>query len=626
MSEFILCFENDKEKNENIKQKPKIAINENLKNPMIKEEENLNQNKLISEYNNKINISKLQQSSKVFKERKDFGNIEYKLKLNEMTNEKLEKKITKMKFRLKEGNGECHYYIGVEDNGNPLGINEKEMNISIEIIRKIVSEIENAKIRKIEYLKGKKGLICEITIIINNILNNNNNIDTLKYNDLNYEEIKIGLIGEENNGKSTLIGCLISDKKDNGNGLTRNNVFKYRHEINCGNISSFTHQIMGFDKFGKKTNVNNYGNINSWSYIVNNSEKIINFIDMGENEISLKNSINNLSNNYLDYIILCISVDKGITNNTVLFLEMIFKLNIPVIIVFTKIDLINENDRENILFIFNKIIRRFQIGKNPLLVKNKNDILLFSSNMNEGIIPMFLLSNKSGEGLDFINNFLSILPKQEHNYFTNNKNNDMNDYLNLRFDFLQIHKEKEGKNNKKFIVEGIVTQGIIISNEYYNLGPFNEKKNNEYIKVKVQSINYKKNNVQYCIKDQFCSLEILLENENNLYEKIRNGMVLLGNQVPQIACKKMKVELLSLNDKEIKIKKSNQPIIHLEHISQVCKFIIEENKNEIIIPCGKSIIVDIEFVYYPEYVRKNSYLLILDNNLKLYGTVKEVYL
>ena len=121
MSEFILCFENDKEKNENIKQKPKIAINENLKNPMIKEEENLNENKLISEYNNKIKISKLQQSSKVFKERKDFGNIEYKLKLNEMTNEKLEKKITKMKFRLKEGNGECHYYIGVEDNGNPLG-------------------------------------------------------------------------------------------------------------------------------------------------------------------------------------------------------------------------------------------------------------------------------------------------------------------------------------------------------------------------------------------------------------------------------------------------------------------------------------------------------------------------
>ena len=156
MSEFILCFENDKEKNENIKQKPKISINENLKNPMIKEEENLNENKLISEYNNKIKISKLQQSSKVFKERKDFGNIEYKLKLNEMTNEKLEKKITKMKFRLKEGNGECHYYIGVEDNGNPLGINEKEMNISIEIIRKIVSEIENAKIRKIEYLKGKK--------------------------------------------------------------------------------------------------------------------------------------------------------------------------------------------------------------------------------------------------------------------------------------------------------------------------------------------------------------------------------------------------------------------------------------------------------------------------------------
>ena len=73
---------------------------------------------------------------------------------------------------------------------------------------------------------------------------------------------------------------------------------------------------------------------------------------------------------------------------------------------------------------------------------------------------------------------------------------------------------KKEKNNI-FIVEGIVTQGKILSNENYNLGPFNEK-DNSFIKVKVLSIHCKKMTVQNSIKGQFCSLEILLEKENNL--------------------------------------------------------------------------------------------------------------
>ena len=184
---------------------------------------------------------------------------------------------------------------------------------------------------------------------------------------------------------------------------------------------------------------------------------------------------------------------------------------------------------------------------------------------------------------------------------------------------------KKEKNENKFIVEGIVTQGKILSNEIYNLGPFDIKNNNSFIKVKVLSIHCKKMTVQYSVKGQFCSLEISLLKELNLYEKIRNGMVLIGNKVPQISCKKFQIELWSLksNEKDIVIKKSYQPLIHLEHISQVCKFITEDN--EIIIPCDKSIIIDVEFIYYPEYVRKNSYLIILDSYLKLYGTVREVY-
>ena len=40
---------------------------------------------------------------------------------------RIEELTTQMKFRIEEGNGECYYEIGVEDNGNPLGISKEEL-------------------------------------------------------------------------------------------------------------------------------------------------------------------------------------------------------------------------------------------------------------------------------------------------------------------------------------------------------------------------------------------------------------------------------------------------------------------------------------------------------------------
>ena len=57
--------------------------------------------------------------------------MEYKLKFANPTVERVQHLITQMKFRLNEGNGKAYYQIGVEDNGNPLGLNENEMYESL---------------------------------------------------------------------------------------------------------------------------------------------------------------------------------------------------------------------------------------------------------------------------------------------------------------------------------------------------------------------------------------------------------------------------------------------------------------------------------------------------------------
>lgn len=82
----------------------------------------------------KLNENKIEIKS--FPQEKDVGNIEYKLKLVNPSMEKFQNLTTQMKYRLNEGYGVCYYKIGVEDNGNPLGIPKEMMLTSLSIIVK----------------------------------------------------------------------------------------------------------------------------------------------------------------------------------------------------------------------------------------------------------------------------------------------------------------------------------------------------------------------------------------------------------------------------------------------------------------------------------------------------------
>ena len=61
----------------------------------------------------------------------DEGNMEYKRSLVNPTKERLEHLTTQLNFRLNEGSGESIYQIGVEDNGDAVGIPEDSLTQSL---------------------------------------------------------------------------------------------------------------------------------------------------------------------------------------------------------------------------------------------------------------------------------------------------------------------------------------------------------------------------------------------------------------------------------------------------------------------------------------------------------------
>lgn len=118
--------------------------------------------------------------------------IIYKFNLINHTPQKIESLTTQMKLRLKEGLGQCIYEIGVEENGTRTGLSEEELKISIATLGEIADKL-NAKISCFNFSKGKMGTIAELLI---------KETSSIRSNQL---EIRIGLIGQENCGKSTLV-------------------------------------------------------------------------------------------------------------------------------------------------------------------------------------------------------------------------------------------------------------------------------------------------------------------------------------------------------------------------------------------------------------------------------------
>ena len=639
---------NNKNNNISIENNPKIFNSDNSLIPIEKK---------IS-----LDISKFKLEQKKYHIEYDYGNVEYKLKLCDVTVKRIQELTSQMNYRLREGSGECYYEIGVEDNGNTLGISKQELEISINVINTIANNL-GCKTKVMKLIQGKEGLIAEMYI--------KKQEDDL----LNKIEITIGVLGEGGTGKSTIIGVLINGILDNGKGLARTNVFRHKHEILCGKTSSFSHQILGFDEEGKLTN---YGDLlkPSLSQIVNKSTKIINFYDMaGGNKTFNKSTLSTLSKEYLDYLLFVISAKDEITKKTEDLLRLIYNIDLPVIAIINKIDLVSDSELEKKVRKYKETIKKLK--KIPIIIKNDEDVALFSRSMEEKeILVTFLVSTLTFDGgLNLFKNFLKSLPKLNETIYKN-ENNLKNKKKELELEKMEfdiheiIHKEKNA------ILSGIVSSGKLRTNSKYFLGP---DLNGNFIKVEVCDIHCKKVSVSYSFKGQYCSVCIKSLGKINTLtkENVKKGMYLLDTRITPIASKLFEIEVWTIDDTIRTLKNTYQPILNIKHVRQGVKIknpdeiflflgdnkrindlekIVENdeinlsniknninnlikkkknnNKNEnninnnsviIIGPEDKKTKLVVEFLFNPEYISVGQKIIINDQTLKAYGVITKIF-
>ena len=505
-----------------------------------------------------IDVSKYKLEKKKYEKEDDNGNIEYKLKLCDVSKLRFQELKSGMNFRLHEGYGECYYEIGVEDNGNDLGITREELDQTVSLLTFIANDLGcQTKITKL--IQGKQGYIAELYIRDANI---------------NKTEITIGVLGEEGTGKSTLIGVLKNGKLDNSQGSARLNILRHKHEKYSGKTSSFSHQIIGFDEKGDITNYDNLSTPDN-QQIVHKSTKIINFYDMsGSAQTFNRTTLSNLSNEYLDYLLFVISAKNAITEQTENLLRFSYNIGVPIIIIISKIDLISEEELkivvQNYKDTINKLNRELNIKNELIFMQSDEDVEKWSRNMKKNLILTFLLSNLKWEGgLSLFQNFLRSLPE------VNKLDTDIQQKLESEKMEFDVHgtiiKEKVA------ILVGMVTRGKLKVKPKYFLGP---DINGDYRLVEVTEIHSKKINVPYSFKGQYCSVCVKSLGNMNTISKdyIRKGMSLLECRNYPTSSRLFEIEIWTIDRTNKKIKNTYQPLLHIKHVGQPVKI---KNPDEI---------------------------------------------
>jgi GTPase len=480
-----------------------------------------------------------------------------------------------------------------------------------------ISKLLNDKLEIIyDISKDNKDIFESLCNKLNyNIILLDEGNDELSYlvrrNDIKDMNLKIALSGSVDSGKSTIIGVLSNGELDNGRGHARSKVFQFKHELDVGKTSSVNQYIMGYDSQGSLTN-DKYINRkrDDWDTIIKNSSKIITLYDLAGHEKYLKTTIFGLTGNQPDYVIILVGSNMGVTRITKEHMSLCIALNIPFIIVLTKIDICPAHIYTNTLNTIKKLLRLPGVKRIPYIIKQQDDIINYIKNinnqtkLNNRITPILSVSNVTGESINLLKLMLNLIPI---NYTTNT---NVRYYINDTFVVKGVGT----------VVSGLLKTGNVNIGDNVLLGPYSDGK---FKKTQIKSIHCKKRLVETVngCKNACFSLRKINRNE------IKKGMVIL-KESDNIDIKSywyFEAEIYILNTHSTTVTTKYEPVVHINNIreSVYITSIIDPITNEDIVNIsnGRKVKMIMKFKFKPCFLEKGDKIIIRDNRTKAIGIV-----
>ena len=384
-------------------------------------------------------------------------------------------------------------------------------------------------------------------------------------------EIRIATIGNVDSSKSTTLSVLCNDILDDGRGKARALIMKHPHEHETGRTSSITNVYKRFP------------------------DKVFAFLDLAGHEKYLKTTICGMNGCLIDYSILTIGCDRGVTGTAKEHLILALALRIPFFIILTKIDIAPDKKIVDTLAKIQKIIKSY--SRESFIVNSPDEFKISKKKC-----PIFMISNVSGENVELLKECVFSLPKKPR------KDLIEQSFFNI-LDTYQI----------KGI--GIVVYGIVQGNHFeigkqYYLGPVG----NTYFPVIIKSIhnNFREHIPKLNNDHSGCfSIKFLDKNKHLTRNQIKRGMILTDTPILKWEFD-AKVQILQ-HPTTIKLK--YQPVIHCGNIRQTAEIIKMDRE---FLRLGDIANVRFRFKYHPEFIVKNNKIVFREANCKGVGKIIDI--
>ncbi|MFH7882292.1 MAG: GTP-binding protein, partial [Candidatus Aenigmatarchaeota archaeon] len=493
--------------------------------------------------------------------------------------ERKQQLAAQMKFRLEKGNGVAVYIIGIRENGEPKGLSELEFEETLNILR-IISRENNARIEKVEKFLENGKIIGRI--IIKQVFKIEKK-----------ENLIVGVAGHVAHGKSTLIATIITGEPDkDGRKWLQLNVLP--HEIERGLSADLHFTLFGF-KNSSPIYLKNPLDKKERAKVFENSDKVISFVDTVGHEPWLRTTIRGLVGQNLDYGLLVVAADDGVTHITKEHLGILLALELPIIVCITKIDKVTEKRREDVKEEVENLIKL--VGRIPFMIKDEKDLSMIVDKI-ETIVPIFDVSSRTFEGINYLIKFLNLLPKRK---------------IESEKPFLMFIDRIYKIQGVGTVVSGTIKQGRIKAGSTLLIGPFGS---GDFKKVKTASIQTH----YYPLEEADAGLIVGICLKGVKHEDLRRGLVLCDPSFSPKAVKSFEAEILVLTH-PTRIASGYEPVVHFFTASQSAKLECIDKKY---LKSGESGKVKFTFKYFPCFIQEGDKFVFREGKTKGIGTVTRI--
>ena len=525
------------------------------------------------------------------------GSVEFKERLRKdlhLSDGRRESLAAQLRHRVLSGDGEATYVVGVTDDGGLAGVPPAEFSESMDVLSLLAEEagahIDDVQTWSVDdagasagtgAVDDAEGIVGVATIREGAVLSTDD------------AHIVVGTAGHVDHGKSTLVGSLVTGEADDGEGATRGYLDVKPHEVERGLSADLSYAVYGFDDDDQAVRMQNPHRKSDRARVVDESDKLVSFVDTVGHEPWLRTTIRGLVGQKLDYGLLTVAADDGPTKTTREHLGVLLATELPTMVAITKADLVTDDRLEAVEREVEGVLR--DVGKTPLRVA-RHGVDAAVDEVGDGVVPLFVTSSVAGRGMDTLDEVFRRLPK------TAGSDGDFRMYIDRTYAVTGVGA----------VASGTIMRGEVEAGDELLLGPMPD---GSFREVEARSIEMHYHRVDEAKAGRIVGIALKGVREAD----IERGMVLVPRDSDPEPVREFEAEVMVLNH-PTRIGDGYEPVVHLETISEAAVFHPEGGQ---LLPGDKGN-TTVRFKFRPYLVEEGQRFVFREGQSKGVGTVTSV--